>query len=61
MGAITGTLDVGTELGGNTRLVTVTTTSESASDTITLTKAAHGISAITGIVSCVITGGQDAA
>ena len=61
MAAITGTLDYGGEFGGNTRLVVVTAPIEAASDTITLTKAAHGISAITAIVDCVITAGLDAA
>lgn len=61
MGAITGTVDVGTEFGGSHKLVTVTATVAAASDTITLTEATHGIKAITGIVGCVITGGQDAA
>ena len=59
MGAITGTLDYGGELGGNTRLVVVTAPVAAASDTITLTKATHGISAITAIVGAVITGGHD--
>jgi hypothetical protein len=61
MGDITGTLDHGGEFGGNTRLVVVTAPVGSASDDIVLTKATHGISAITGIVSAVITGGHDAA
>jgi hypothetical protein len=59
MGAITGTLDYGGELGGNTRLVVVTAPVAANSDDITLTKATHGISAITSIVGAVITGGHD--
>ena len=61
MAAITGTLAVGTEMCGKYKLVTVTATVGSASDTITLTAATHGITAITSIVGAVITGGQDAA
>ena len=61
MGAITGTLGVGTEFGGAYKLVTVTATVAATSDTITLTEATHGIKAITSIVGCVVTGGLDAA
>ena len=61
MGAITGTLGVGTELASDYKMVTVTATVESADDDITLTEAVHGIKAITAIVSCVATGGLDAA
>jgi len=57
--AITGTLQLGTELGGRYKLVVVTATVASASDTITLTAATHGITAITSIVGAVITGGID--
>ena len=60
MGAITGTLAKATEFAGDYKLVTVTATVASASDTITLTAAAHGISAIDAIVGAVITGGMDA-
>lgn len=61
MGAITGTLAKGTEFAGGYKLVSITATVASASDTITLTQATHGISAITAIVGAVITGGLDAA
>lgn len=61
MAAITGTKAVCTEFAGQEKLVIVTATVGSASDTITLTEAAHGISTITGIVGAVITGGLDAA
>lgn len=61
MASITGTKTVGTEFAGEYKLVTVTATITSASDTITLTAADHGIQSITSIVGAVITGGQDAA
>lgn len=61
MGAITGTLAKITEFAGEYKLLVITATVASASDTITLTLADHGISEITGIVGLVITGGQDAA
>jgi len=61
MGAIVGTKTLGSELSGAYKMVTVTATVESADDDITLTEAVHGIKAITSIVSCVPTGGLDAA
>lgn len=61
MGAIVGTKTLGTELAGGYKIVTVTATIESADDSITLTAADHGITAITAIVSCVPTAGLDAA
>ena len=61
MGAITGSLAKATEFGGDYKLVSLTATVASASDTITLTEATHGISEITALVGLVITGGQDAA
>lgn len=61
MGAITGTLVKRTEFAGDYKLICLTATVASASDTITLTAAAHGISEIAAIVGLVITGGQDAA
>jgi hypothetical protein len=61
MGAITGTLAKATEFSGDYKIVSVTATVASASDTITFTAADHGISEITAIVGLVITGGQDAA
>lgn len=62
MGAITGTLVGNTEFAGEVKLIVVTATVASASDEITLTAAAHGGAvSIVGIVSCVVTGGLDAA
>ena len=61
MGAITGTLAGSTEFAGEKKLITVTATLAAASDTITLTAADHGITAIDGIVGATITGGLDAA
>lgn len=61
MGAISGVVAKATEFGGDYKLVSLTATVASASDTITLTLADHGISEITAIVGLVITGGQDAA
>ena len=63
MGAITGTL---VDLGGSAfsgdgdKIVQITCVPCSASDTITLTKAAHGIESITGIISAELTAGIDA-
>ena len=59
MGAITGTLAGNTEFAGGTKLITVTAPVAAASDTITLTAAAHGATSIKGIVGAVITGGLD--
>lgn len=61
MGAITGTLAGSTVFAGQKKLITVTATIAAASDTITLTAADHGITAIDGIVGATITGGMDAA
>jgi hypothetical protein len=61
MGAITGTKAVLTEFAGTHKILTVTATVAASSDTITLTEAAHGITAIDAIVGCVVTGGLDAA
>ena len=60
MGAITGTLAYGGELAGKHKIVTVTSTIAAASDTITLTAATHGITAITAILGAAITGTIDA-
>lgn len=60
MAAIIGTKAVCTEFAGQEKLVIVTAPVGSASDTITLTEALHGISTITGIAGAVITGGLDA-
>jgi hypothetical protein len=62
MAAITGTLAHSGELAGDTRLLHLTATLESASDVITLTAAAHGgVTSIVGVVGSAITGGIDAA
>lgn len=62
MGAITGTKTYAGELPGESRILLVTATVAAASDTITLTAAAHGgVTSIVGIVGAVITGGMDAA
>lgn len=62
MAAITGALAQKTEFSGELKLIVVTATIESASDTITLTAANHaGVASIEAIVGLVITGGQDAA
>lgn len=62
MAAITGTLAGNSALGPHTKLITVTATVGSASDTITLTAANHGgVVSIAGIVGATITGGLDAA
>ena len=60
MGAITGNLTKGTEFSGYKKLVCLTATIASASDTITLTEATHGISAIEAVVGASIQSGQDA-
>ena len=59
MGAITGTLLKATEFAGGKKLVVITAPIASASDTITLTAATHGISAIEAVVGAVITAGMD--
>ena len=62
MGAITGTLAGNTEFAGDYKLLVVAATVASASDTITLTPAAHGgVVSIAAIIACQITGGLDAA
>jgi len=60
MGAITGTLANTTEFAGNARVAIITCTPAAASDTVTLTKATHGISEILMVVP-VLEGGADAA
>jgi hypothetical protein len=60
MGAIIGTLAKRTEFAGDCRLYVITAVPASASDTITLTQATHGISEITGIIGHALTGGVDA-
>jgi hypothetical protein len=58
--AITGTKIFGGELSGGSKLVVVTAPLTTEDDSITLTAATHGITAITSIVGAVITGGMDA-
>jgi hypothetical protein len=61
MGAITGAKVYAGELAGEVRLLHLTATIAAASDTITLTAAAHGgVTEIVGVVGAVITGGMDA-
>ena len=60
MGTPTGTLVKGTELAGQYKMVGLTCIPVSASDTVTLTQATHGITAITAILGCEIQTGQDA-
>ena len=60
MGTPTGTLVKGTELAGQYKIVCLTCIPVSAADTITLTLATHGITAITAILGCEIQTGQDA-
>jgi len=60
MSAITGTKNYAGEFAGEVRLLTVRATLQSASDTITLTPAAHGgVTEIVDVVGAVITGGMD--
>lgn len=60
MGAIAGTKVIGTELGGQYKILNLTCVPTSASDTVTLTLASHGISVISAILKCEIQSGQDA-
>lgn len=60
MAAITGTLTHGTEYAGEYKTIRVTFTPTSASDTVTLTAATHGISEIVDVIPRILTG-QDAA
>lgn len=60
MGAITGTKVVGSELSGDWKLLIISCTPASASDTVTLTAATHGISEIIAVMPQLLTG-QDAA
>lgn len=62
MGAITGTLAGKSEFAGDHKIIVVTATIASSSDTITLTAANHGgVTEIVGILGATITGGLDAA
>lgn len=60
MAAITGTLDKATEFSGDYKMFKITCTPVSASDTVTLTLATHGITEILAVVP-LITAGNDAA
>ena len=56
MAAITGTLDKGTEFSGDYKVVKINITPGSASDTVTLTLATHGVSEILGVIPLLLTG-----
>jgi len=60
MGAITGTKLKMSEFAGELKILIVTATIASASDTITLTEATHGCQTIEGVIGATITGGMDA-
>lgn len=60
MAAATGTQTLITEFSGDYKIQRITFTPTSASDTVTLTAAVHGISEI-GFVSAKLTAGYDAA
>ena len=60
MGAITGTLTSATEFSGDWKVIRLTIVPASASDTVTLTAATHGISEIMTVVP-MLTAGYDAA
>lgn len=59
MGAITGTIAVRTEFGGDYKILVLTATPAAASDTVTLTAAAHGLSEIV-FADAHLTAGLDA-
>jgi hypothetical protein len=56
MGAITGTLAGKTEFSGEYKVLKVTATPGSASDTVTLTQASHGITEILYVCPTITTG-----
>lgn len=60
MAAITGTLVKGTEFSGDYKILKITCVPGSASDTVTLTQATHGINEILAVIPSITTG-QDAA
>ncbi len=60
MGAITGTKTLATEFAGDYKVVKIECVPASASDTVTLTAATHGISEIAFVIPK-LTAGQDAA
>ena len=61
MGALTPTVSVSTEFAGKYKLIGLTATIASASDTITLTQAETGVTALVMPLGAVITGGADSA
>lgn len=56
MGAVTGTLIKNTEFSGDYKLTVINTIPAAASDTVTLTAAAHGISEILAVIPLLLTG-----
>lgn len=60
MGAITGTFNKATEFSGDYKVVELDIVPASASDTVTLTLASHGISEILAVIPR-LTAGYDAA
>lgn len=60
MGAITGTKAIASEFSGDYKLLILDIVPASASDTVTLTLATHGISEIVAVMPQ-LTAGQDAA
>lgn len=60
MAAVTGTKALATEFSGDYKVVKITFTPASASDTVTLTAATHGISEIAFVIPK-LTAGMDAA
>lgn len=60
MAAITGTLAGRTEFAGDYKVLKLTIVPQSASDTVTLTAATHGISEILAVIPT-LTAGYDAA
>lgn len=60
MGAITGTFAKATEFSGDYKVLKITCIPASASDTVTLTLATHGISEILAVIPS-LTAGYDAA
>ena len=60
MGAITGTLVKASELAGDYKILKVTCIPASASDTVTLVAATHGITEILAVIPS-LTAGYDAA
>lgn len=60
MGAITGTKVLGSEFGGDWKLLILSIVPASASDTVTLTSATHGVSEIIAVMPQLLTG-QDSA